>query len=62
MEDATKRNGKGVWLREIGKVLKRFDASLEWLMERIAILEEEMDKIKQNSEMEEREKSETLKE
>ena len=37
MEEATKRNGKGMCLREIEKVLKRFDASLEWLSERIAI-------------------------
>ena len=26
MEEMTKRNGKGVWMREIEKVLKRFDA------------------------------------
>ena len=31
MEELTKRNGKGVWLREVEEVLKRFDASLEWL-------------------------------
>ena len=31
MEELTKRNGKGVWMREIEKVLKRIDASLEWL-------------------------------
>ena len=30
MEELTKRNGKGVWLREIEKALKRFDGSLEW--------------------------------
>ena len=35
MEELTKRNGNGVWLREIGKALKRFDASLEWLIESI---------------------------
>ena len=29
MEETTKRNGKGVWLREIEKVLIRIDASLE---------------------------------
>ena len=29
MEELTKRNGKGVWPREIEKALKRFDASLE---------------------------------
>ena len=42
MQEATKRNGKGMWMREIEKVLKRFDASLEWLMERIGIREEEI--------------------
>ena len=31
MEEMTKRNGKGVWLREIENDLKRFGASLEWL-------------------------------
>ena len=29
VEELTKRNGKGVRMREIEKVLKRFDASLE---------------------------------
>ena len=61
MEELTKRNGKGVWLREIENVLKRFDASLEWLMERIAMREEEMDMITADTKMEEHEKSETLK-
>ena len=28
MEDLTKRNGKGVWMREIENVLRRFDTSL----------------------------------
>ena len=28
MEEMTKRNGKGLWMREIEKALKRFDASL----------------------------------
>ena len=37
MEELTKRNGNGVWLREIEKALKRFDASLEWLFERIEL-------------------------
>ena len=37
MEELTKMNGKGVWFREIEKVLKRFDASLEWLLERIGL-------------------------
>ena len=47
MEELTKRNGKGVWVREIEKALKRFGASLEWLMERISLREEEMDIIRQ---------------
>ena len=42
MEELTRQNGKGLWLREIEKVLKRFDASLEWLMERIALRDEEI--------------------
>ena len=33
MEEMTKLNGKGILIREIEKVQKRFDASLEWLME-----------------------------
>ena len=28
MEELTKRNGKGIWVREIEKILKRFDASI----------------------------------
>ena len=44
MEELTKRNGKGVWMREIEKVLKRFDGSLEWLTERIWMREEEIEK------------------
>ena len=36
MEELTKRNVKGVWLREIDKVLKRFDTSVEWLVERLS--------------------------
>ena len=46
MEELIKRNGKGVLVREIEKVLKRFDASLEWLMERVSLREEEKDKIR----------------
>ena len=38
-------NGKGVWLREIEKVLKRFGASIEWFVERIRIRDEEIDAI-----------------
>ena len=37
MVELMKRNRKGVWMREIEKDLKRFDASLEWLMKRIAL-------------------------
>ena len=55
MEELTELNGKGMWLREVEKVLKRFDASLEWLMERITMREEEMEKIKCDDEMDERE-------
>ena len=32
LEEITKRNDKGMWLREIENVLKRFDTSLEWLV------------------------------
>ena len=53
-------NGKGVWLREIEKILKRFGASLEWLMERISLREAELEAIEQNPETDEREKRETL--
>ena len=35
MEQMTKRNGKGILLREIEKVLKRFVTSLEFLLERV---------------------------
>ena len=37
MGELAKMNGKGVMLREIAKVLKRFDASLELFMERISL-------------------------
>ena len=56
MEELTKRNGNGVWSRENKKVLKRFYASLEWLMERIKIRGEEIGTIGRNGEMNEREK------
>ena len=61
MEELTKRHGKGIWLREIEKVLRRFNASLEWLMERISLRDEEMDRIRADTKKEEHEKSETLK-
>ena len=44
----TKRNGMGVWMREIEKVLKRFDTSLEWLMERIEMRDDEIEKMRRN--------------
>ena len=56
MEELTRRNGKGVWMREMEKVLKRFDASLEWLTERIGMREDEIEKIRCDREIEEREK------
>ena len=52
MEEITKRNGKCVWLLEIEKVLKRFDASLEWFIERVQFREEEIEKIRRNNQME----------
>ena len=61
MEEITKRNGKGVWLRETEKALKRFVASLEWLLERNGMRDEEMNAIKQNAEMEVSEKTMKLK-
>ena len=42
MEERTKKNNKGVWMREIEKIFKRFDASLEWLVERIAMRDEKI--------------------
>ena len=41
MEELTERNRKGIWLRDVEKALKRFDASLEWLVERIDIRDED---------------------
>ena len=61
MEELTKRNGKGVWLREIEKALKRFDASLEWLSERIALRDEEIEGVNGDAQLERRVKSEKLK-
>ena len=56
----TKKNGKGIWTREIEKVLNRFDASLEWLMERMNMRDEEMDKIRENENIQESEKDQIL--
>ena len=53
MEEITKRNGKGVWVSEIEKTLKRFDSSLEWLIGVIGQKEQEMDKIRSNGEIDE---------
>ena len=47
-------------MREIEKALKRFDASLEWLLERIGMREEEIERIIQNEEMDETEKNQVL--
>ena len=52
MEELTKRNGKGMWLREVEKVLKRFDASLEWLLERVDLRERAMSEINRNDQLE----------
>ena len=57
MEELTKWNGKGIWMREIEKVLKRFDASLEWLMERIRMRDEEMERIRVNDQMDDSERA-----
>ena len=46
MEQLTKRNGKGVWTREVKKGLKRFGSSLEWLSERIDICNNEIEMIR----------------
>ena len=60
MEEMTKKNGKGIWTREIEKVLRRFDASLEWLMDGIDWREKEIDKIRRDDQMEENEKKQAL--
>ena len=60
MEELTKRNGKGVWFREIEKVLRRFDASLEWLIERIDLRERAINEINNNDQLEGREKTRML--
>ena len=61
MEETTKSNGKGIRTREIEQDLKRFDASLEWLMKRIEIRDEEIDRIRHDGQIEERPESEKLK-
>ena len=49
-----------MWTREIEKGLRRFDASLQWLMERITLRDEDIDAIKRNDEMAENEKCQLL--
>ena len=60
MEELTKKNGKGIWMRKIEKALRRFDASLEWLIEQIGLLDGEIEKIRVDRETEELEKSRML--
>ena len=60
MEELTKRNGKGVWMREIEKALKRFDASLEWFVDRIDSRDKEINSIRQNHQKGELEKTDAL--
>ena len=60
MEELTKRNGKGVWFREVEKVLKRYDASLEWFLERVKMRDEEIERIRLDTEIQESEKNQML--
>ena len=60
MEELTKRNGKGVWMREIEKALRRFGVSLEWLTGRILLRDEEIEKAGKDEQIEERAKKEKL--
>ena len=60
MEEVTKRNGKGVWMREIEKCLRRFDSSLEWFVDRVNLREDELRVIEQNGEIESREKAQLI--
>ena len=60
MEELTKRNGKGAWLREVEKALKRFDASLEWFLERVKMRDEEIERIRLDKEIQESEKNQML--
>ena len=56
MEELTRWNGKCIWMREIEKVLKRFGASLEWLLERIQMRDDKIEALRKNCEIEERER------
>ena len=60
MEKLSKRNGKSIWIRVIKKTLKRFDASVEWLIERVNMRDEEMAKIRRNENIQEQEKEQML--
>ena len=60
MEELTERNGRGIWLRELEKALKRFGASLELLKERIEKREGEIGKIRQDNGIQEGEKNQVL--
>ena len=60
MEERTKRNGRRAWMREIEKVMKRFDASLEWLLERIAQRDDDIEALRQNGQVEELEMEKML--
>ena len=53
MEELTKRNGECVWMREIEKVLKIFDSTIELLTERIWMREEEIERIRGDRKVEE---------
>ena len=57
MEELTKRNGAGIWMRVIEKCIRRFNSSLEWLIGRIGVREEEIERVKRNGEMDETEKN-----
>ena len=60
MEQLSKRNGKGVWTREVEKGLKRFGSSLEWLSERIDIRNNEIERIRLDNGIQEGEKHQML--
>ena len=59
MEKLSKRNGKGIGLRENVKAPNMFEASIEWLIERIA-MREEIDTIGKNGEKEVGEKAQMV--
>ena len=61
MELLTRRNGKGVRLRQTWKVLKRFGVSLELFSERIELREGEIEALKLNQEIGEGKKGDIMK-